>query len=56
MDGWPKYVIALEQLPGRFNLAPGIGAAGFSTGMGVHSARTYPSIGAGERSHQLAQE
>lgn len=50
------HIIALEHLRGRFNLALGIGAAGFSEGMVCAAPACAPSIDARERSHHLAQE
>jgi hypothetical protein len=50
------HVIALENMRGRFSLALGIGAAGFSEGHGVRGARGHLPVGTWERGHELAAE
>jgi 4-carboxymuconolactone decarboxylase len=47
------YVVALENLRGHFNLALGIGAAGFSEGMVCAVLATIPPIGARQHNHGL---
>lgn len=49
------HLIALENMRGRFNLALGIGAAGFSAGM-VCGPHSLPAIRTRKRGHELAAE